>query len=82
MVEIIGILLLKFIFTVFSVANLSFGHSVAIFSLCGATACLLKSNLRPSSKNNILRLFLFLWPTTYGRRFDTIIQLLKSKKQG
>ena len=42
------VFLLKFTFFIFSMENLSFGHSVAIFSLCGAVACLLKSNLRPS----------------------------------
>ena len=44
------VVLLKFTLFVFEFANLSFGHSVAIFSLCGAVACLLKSNLRPSLK--------------------------------
>ena len=37
-----------------------FGHSVAIFSLRLFALPLLKSNLRPSSTNNILRLFVFL----------------------
>jgi len=37
------------------------GHSVAFCSPRFAFACLLTSNLRPSSKNNILRLFLFLF---------------------
>ena len=54
------VFLLKFTFFIFSMENLSFGHSVAIFSLCGAVACLLKSNLRPSSTKNILRFFVFL----------------------
>jgi hypothetical protein len=40
-----------------------FGHSVAHFSLRVACASQLKSNLRPSSTNNILRLFVFLRPT-------------------
>ena len=44
------VVLLKFIFYIYSMENLSFGHSVAIFSLCSAVACLLKSNLRPSLK--------------------------------
>ena len=34
-----------------------FGHSVAIFSLWSLSLPLLKSNLRPSAENNILRLF-------------------------
>jgi len=51
MVEIgVGIVLLKFTFFIFKFVNLSFGHSVAIFSLRVATASWLKSNLRPSSK--------------------------------
>ena len=37
------------------------GHSVAFCSPRFAFACLLTSNLRPSSQNNILRLFLFLF---------------------
>ena len=54
------VFLLKFTFFIFSMENLSFGHSIAIFSPCGVVACLLKSNLRPSSTKNILRFFVFL----------------------
>ena len=68
----------KFTFIIFKFENLNFGHSVAIFSPRVAIANLLKSNLRPSSENNILRLFSFLRPTTYGRRFD--ISQFKTQK--
>ena len=44
------VFLLKFTFFVSYIENLSFGHSVAFFSLCDAVACSLKSNLRPSLK--------------------------------
>jgi hypothetical protein len=57
---LLEVVLLKFTFIIFSAENLSFGHLVASFSLCVAYACLLKSNLRLSSTDNILRLFVFL----------------------
>ena len=44
------VFLLKFTFFVSYIENLSFGHSVAFFSLCDAVARSLKSNLRPSLK--------------------------------
>ena len=47
--SLLGVLL-KFTFIIFSVENLSFGHSVAICSLYGAYAYLLTSNLRLSLK--------------------------------
>ena len=48
---------------------------VPITSLRGAFAPLLGGELRLSSENNILRLFSFLQPTTYGRRFSIYFTL-------
>ena len=53
--------------------QLRFGHSVATFSLWSLSLSLLKSNLRPSSTNNILRLFVFLRrDLIFGRLFKLI----------
>ena len=69
MVGIIGVVLLKFTFIVFELENLSFGHSVACFSLHVACASWLKSNLRPSSQKCRFRHFSFLFLLRMFREF-------------
>ena len=63
----------------FSVANLSFGHSVAICSPRVAYANLLTSNLRPSLK--ISPPEIFVSSGLRGRRFETLTLTNKIKSR-
>ena len=72
----------KFTFFIFNFENFSFGHSVAICSLCVAYASLLTSNLRPSSNKAPPALYFFSGPTPVGRPFGSRITNKKNRPYG